>query len=57
MFSKDEHQDCFDFKIDVLSYGFHFMFKRKLDTCDNDDYMIEVKCGSKKISNFRKTFL
>ena len=40
---EDPQQDCRDFQIEFLPNTIHFMFKRKFDSCDENDYVLEVK--------------
>ena len=39
---EDPQQDCRDFQIEFLPNTIHFMFKRKFDSCDENDYTLEV---------------
>ena len=39
---EDTQQDCRDFQIEFLPNTIHFMFKRKFDSCDENDYVLEV---------------
>ena len=37
----DPHQDCLDFNAEIIPKGISFTFKRKFDTCDPFDYVLE----------------
>lgn len=40
----DKQQDCEDFDISFHGGYAKFTYARKFDTCDKEDYIIEVKC-------------
>ena len=42
MISIDAKQDCLDFQAKLLPEGVLYTYKRSFDTCDEDDYVIEV---------------
>ncbi|KAL1516807.1 hypothetical protein ABEB36_000660 [Hypothenemus hampei] len=37
----DHHQDCTNFRYKIIKGTFKFTFRRKFDTCDNRDYIIQ----------------
>ena len=42
MISIDAKQDCLDFQEKLMPNGVLYTYKRAFDTCDEDDYVIEV---------------
>ena len=42
LISIDAKQDCLDFQEKLLPNGVLYTYKRAFDTCDEDDYVIEV---------------
>ena len=42
LISIDTKQDCLDFQEKLMPNGVLYTYKRAFDTCDEDDYVIEV---------------
>ena len=42
LISIDAKQDCLDFQEKLMPNGVLYTYKRTFDTCDEDDYVIEV---------------
>ena len=42
LISIDAKQDCLDFQEKLMPNGVLYTYKRAFDTCDEDDYVIEV---------------
>ena len=51
MISIDAKQDCLDFQQKLMPNGVLYTYKRAFDTCDEDDYVIEVILESKELNH------
>ena len=52
LISIDAKQDCLDFQEKLMPNGVLYTYKRAFDTCDEDDYVIEViTCSWHKKTN------
>ncbi|ENN78567.1 hypothetical protein YQE_04935, partial [Dendroctonus ponderosae] len=52
----DRHQDCNNFRFKIIRNVVKFTFKRKFDTCDNRDYIIQKQRIVKNCPKFPNSF-